>query len=247
MLPKSLIVNCWNVLYLDRHREERVERMTAILAGLLAEAGIQGPADAAVRICRRLAEDAGLHPNTCAAAPLVQRVMDFSKAGGLPIPSQVASAFARKASQVAVNFAPPSQFPDDFKMLKKLAAHYAMVLVANTSVPNGQGLREVLDGDHLLQYFRATIFSDEFGVGLPDAGLYRAGLEFLRMEPRDVMVIAGDEAADLPAARMLNLPAILVRREAGAGGQARPEVSAQNSGVESVASLAELVRRLKAD
>ncbi|HTL53587.1 MAG TPA: HAD family hydrolase [Planctomycetota bacterium] len=242
MLPKALIVNFWSVLYEDRSRAERLVRMQATLGKLLAEAGIDAAAETLAQICAALttepaADAADSAAGGSACPPLVQRVMEVSRKAGLPIPSQVAAAFARKASQAAVNFAPPSQFPDDFKMLKKLAEHYALVLVGNTTVPTGAGMREVLDGDHLLQFFRATVFSDEFGVNLPGAGLYEAALGFLRYEARDVWVIAGDSARDLPAARSLKLQTILVQR----GATPKAEAS-----VETVPSLQALVERLKA-
>lgn len=241
MLPKALIVNCWDVLYVDRQRDERVRRMQSALGKLLAEAGIDAAPAAVAQICERLTVDGCAAAANHACPPLVQRVMEISRGCDLPIPSQVAAAFARKATQAAVNFAPPSQFPDNFKMLKKLSAHYALVLVGNTTVPAAAGLREVLDGDHLLQYFRATIFSDEFGVGLPAPDLYRAAREFLRLEPRDVWVVAGNAARDLPAAQALRLQALVVNREAAAGAGAAP------AGIEMFDGLSALVKRLKAD
>lgn len=255
MLPKALIVNLWNVLYTDQARTERVARSETILRKLLGEAGID-PADDPARpdpvhvICENLCLDGAPAASGHACPPLVQRTMELSRDAGLPIPSQVAAVFARKAAQEAVNFTPPTQFPDAFKNLKKLAAHYALVLTANTSLPGGAGLREVLDGDHLLQFFRATFFSDERGAGLPSPTLYRTALDFFQLEPRDVWVVVGHSLREVPPARSLRLPTVMVARtglppgdEQTPGVAGRPDIAP----VESVSDLPGLVQRLKAD
>ncbi|MGH7143793.1 MAG: HAD family hydrolase [Planctomycetota bacterium] len=250
MLPKALIICLWNVLYCDRARQERTQRAAARLSTLLQEAGIAAEPAAVQAICERLVAGARAEELAVACPPLVQRVMDLSRECNLPIPSQVAAVFARKAAQEAVNFAPPAPFPEAFKMLQKLAGHYALVLVANTTLPGGAGLREVLDGDHLLQFFRAAAFSDEIGVGLPDPKPFRMALDWLGLEARDVWVVAGDMHLDILPARALRLPIIMVARPT-LGADAVTSSSTSDvpiiSPVESVPDLAALARRLKAD
>ena len=97
-------------------------------------------------------------------------------------------------------------------------AGIALVIVSNIMRTPGRVLREVLARFELLDYFAATVFSDELGVRKPHAAIFDAALRAVGGEAVTTVHVGDDPVLDVHGAHAAGLKAIQMLG-AGVGGR----------------------------
>ena len=125
-------------------------------------------------------------------------------------------------------------FADVEPALAELAKRYSLALVTNGASCLQQ---EKLDSSGLRPFFEIVVVSAEFGVGKPDASIFRHAVSRLA-EPHEQAVMLGDSLArDIDGAQAAGLRAIWINRLGHARPPDRREVAEVSTLGEAVAML----------
>ncbi|MEM0060825.1 MAG: HAD family hydrolase [Fervidicoccaceae archaeon] len=90
---------------------------------------------------------------------------------------------------------------------------YRMGLLGNVMFWPGMVTRYILERNDLLEYFDASLFSDEAGVQKPDKRAFEAIAERLNCKVEDLVHIGDSLENDLAGALLSGVSAVLIRRE----------------------------------
>src|SRR3989442_3134595 len=83
--------------------------------------------------------------------------------------------------------APATLNADAPKILQQLCERELKIgLICNTGRGPGHALRELMRREGVLDYFAATLFSDEVGYGKPDTRIFLPPAKSLGLEPSDI-------------------------------------------------------------
>lgn len=96
---------------------------------------------------------------------------------------------------------------------------YRLAVVSNTMRTPGRSLRKLLARCGLLEYFTATVFSDEIGVRKPDAAIFLHALREAGGEPAGALHVGDDPILDVAGARAAGMRVIQVASAAARGGR----------------------------
>ena len=102
---------------------------------------------------------------------------------------------------------PPETMPHVREALEAMQqAGYRLGVICNTGMAGGRVLRQVLEHHGLLQYFAATVFSNQFGWSKPHPSIFFHTLWQLGEIPPNAALHVGDaEELDVEGARAAGL------------------------------------------
>src|SRR6266571_4420857 len=86
-------------------------------------------------------------------------------------------------------------------------------LICNTGRGPGHALRELMRREGVLDYFDATIFSDEVGYGKPDTRIFLTAAERLRLKPSDILHVGDNIENDVRGAQSAGMKTLLFEYE----------------------------------
>jgi len=84
-------------------------------------------------------------------------------------------------------------------------------LVCDTGFTPGHAIRQLLDGQGLLEHLEVCIFSDEVGVPKPHPSMFRAALEPLDTQPEQAAHVGDLRRTDVAGARGVGMHSIRIR------------------------------------
>jgi HAD superfamily hydrolase (TIGR01549 family) len=99
-------------------------------------------------------------------------------------------------------------------------------LICNTGRGPGHALRELMRRERVLDYFDATIFSDEAGYGKPDKRIFLKAAERLGLRPSDILHVGDNIENDVGGAQSAGMKALLFDYEVPSGFREQPSLLA---------------------
>ncbi len=104
---------------------------------------------------------------------------------------------------------PPDVIEGIGEALADLAQRYKLCVVSDTIVTPGTGLRALLEGHGLKQYFSGFAFSDEVGHSKPHRAMFDAAASQLGVAMEEMVHIGDRDHYDVTGSQALGLKAVL--------------------------------------
>ena len=123
--------------------------------------------------------------------------------------------------------APATLNADAPKVLQRLSERSLKIgLICNTGRGPGRALRELMRREGVLDYFDATIFSDEVGYGKPDTRIFLTAAKRLGLEPSDILHVGDNIENDVRGAQSAGMRTLLLEYEVPSGFREQPSLLA---------------------
>ncbi|MBM4441823.1 MAG: HAD family hydrolase [Candidatus Rokubacteria bacterium] len=216
MKIRTVCVDLWGTLFVDtpgsdnRYKPRRLADFDSLLRG-------EGHAFTMGRL-ERAYEDSGAYLRRVWAAnrdvPVgehvnaILRALDPRLADGVhaDLRAALVQAYARPALLV-----PPALDDTAAAAFARLREQdTTLVLVSNVMRTPGTVLRALLAKAGVLQYFAATVFSDEVGIRKPDPEIFRGALRAVGGEAATALHVGDDEVLDVEGGRAAGLRVVQV-------------------------------------
>src|SRR5437870_1654894 len=134
--------------------------------------------------------------------------------------------------------APPTLHADAPAVFQQLRERGLKIgLICNTGRGPGHALRELMRREGVLDYFDATIFSDEVGYGKPDARIFLTAAEGLGLEPSYVLHVGDNIENDVGGAQSAGMKTLLFDYEVPSGFREQPSLLALTRASDSSTSV----------
>ena len=104
---------------------------------------------------------------------------------------------------------PPDPIEGICGALKDLSRRYKLCIVSDALVTPADGLRRVLDGYGLGQYFQGFAFSDEVGHSKPHADMFKSAARQLGVEVAEMVHVGDRDHNDIKGPQALGMKAVL--------------------------------------
>ncbi len=104
---------------------------------------------------------------------------------------------------------PPDPIEGIGGALEDLSRRYKLCIVSDAIVTPADGLRRVLDGHGLKQYFQGFAFSDEVGHSKPHADMFKSAARQLGVEVAEMVHVGDRDHNDIKGAHALGMKAVL--------------------------------------
>jgi putative hydrolase of the HAD superfamily len=117
--------------------------------------------------------------------------------------NKVASEFAE-----CVYMYPPSLMKDLKFAIEQLEKKFILCIVSDTGLSPGSVLRNMLNNESILHYFKAFSFSDETGVAKPHPKAFHTILDKFNCEPEESLHIGDIEYTDIKGAKNIGMKCI---------------------------------------
>ncbi len=104
---------------------------------------------------------------------------------------------------------PPDPIEGIAGALEDLSGRYKLCIVSDAIVTPGDGLRAILDGHGLKQYFQGFAFSDEVGHSKPHADMFASAARQLGVEVSEMVHIGDRDHNDVKGPQALGMKAVL--------------------------------------
>jgi putative hydrolase of the HAD superfamily len=125
------------------------------------------------------------------------------------LPADAISGLRQPMEEIYLNGDRPRPVPGVSEVLPRLAQRYRLGVISDTGLTPGRVLRQVLDRDGLLRYFRVLTFSDETGATKPLPKQFLSTLDRLETRPENAAHIGDLPETDLAGARGVGMKTIL--------------------------------------
>jgi len=137
-----------------------------------------------------------------------ERLEIVLKGLGAALPDAELDALSAAMERLEVDI-PPDILPGVKEAIQTLSTRYKLCVVSDTIVTPGSGLREILAGHDLLQYFSGFAFSDEVGRSKPHAAMFEAARQQMGVPFGEMVHIGDRDNKDIKGAQALGMKAIL--------------------------------------
>ena len=104
---------------------------------------------------------------------------------------------------------PPDPIDGVAEALGELSGRYKLCIVSDAIVTPADGLRRMLDGHGLGQYFQGFAFSDEVGHSKPHADIFKSAARQLGVEVAEMVHVGDHDHNDIKGAQALGMRAVL--------------------------------------
>lgn len=105
----------------------------------------------------------------------------------------------------------PIVYDETFEVLDALKGKYKLLLLTN-GTPDLQE-EKLLGVPELTPYFDEIIISGNYGMGKPDAGIFRHALECLGVDPQDAIMVGDKLTTDILGANTIGMTSVWVNRD----------------------------------
>jgi HAD superfamily phosphatase (TIGR01668 family) len=100
--------------------------------------------------------------------------------------------------------------PNCHEVLEFLTDRYKLAIICNTS-SSGEKIREVLRSAGIKKYFKLVVVSSEVGLRKPDKKIFRIALEFLDLQPDEVVMVGNRISADILGGNRIGMKTVLIK------------------------------------
>lgn len=201
-MPRALTFDYWDTLYEGGALPERVALRRTAVGALLAAYGREVPPtqlaalyDESGREAERWWRDEHRGYTTAERLQWILRQAQIA-----PRPDCPHVAAASDAVDNALMMLPPAMLPGARVALDALARRYVLGVISDTGFASGRAQDRLLEKDGALGHFAATIYSMEVGHAKPRPEIFRAAVEALEMEPREIVHVGDNERTDVRGA-----------------------------------------------
>jgi len=206
----------WETLFIDRHELDR-DRDRMRYEGLhrvLSRLGIEIPLDD----LRRAYEESARHlqsiwrrNESISVTEQIRLILREASRKVVDLPKDPRAVEMLENAYVDPLFEfPPKLNVEAIATLEGMRGRVGKVgLISNTGRSPGVALRRVMDECEILQFFDATIFSDEAGCRKPDKRIFQAAVAELGSTPERMIHIGDDPEADIWGAKQFGMRALL--------------------------------------
>ena len=216
----AVTFDLWQTLILDApERDEVRSRMRyEDLHKALTSLGVQLPLQ---ELKRGYEESAGRlqaiwkRNEDVAMIEQIRMIMELAsnRSGTMPTNPSAAETLERAYVDSLFVF-PPKLNPGALEILKAIRGRgHKIGLISNTGRSPGEALRKLLESYGVLQFFDATVFSNEVGFRKPDRRIYEQAANGLGVELENIVHIGDDPEADIWGAKQVGMRAILYEPE----------------------------------
>jgi len=140
--------------------------------------------------------------------PVAERVCFALKELGRDLPPDDLRQLAADLGRMEVEI-PPDPIPGVEDALRELSGRYKICITSDAIVTPGDGLREILEGHGLKQYFSSFAFSDEVGHSKPHPDMFNSAAQQLGVELSEIVHIGDRDHNDVKGPQTLGMKAIL--------------------------------------
>ncbi len=134
----------------------------------------------------------------------LQNVTDFLKIPPTPGFAEVVRRIEEMKMQILSDPAPGIH-----EVLAELSPHYILGVVSDTVYTPGRCLRQLLQGQNLLRYFRSCVFSNEVGVSKPNPTMFEQAAAELGVPLSQIMHVGDRESNDIGGPLALGMKSLL--------------------------------------
>ena len=100
--------------------------------------------------------------------------------------------------------------PNAHEVLEFLTDHHKLAIICNTSA-SGERIREILRSAGIKKYFNLVVVSSEVGLRKPDKRIFRIALEFLDLQPDEVVMVGNRISADILGGNKVGMKTVLIK------------------------------------
>jgi putative hydrolase of the HAD superfamily len=127
---------------------------------------------------------------------------------GRELPAEEKETLAAALGRMEVDI-PPDPVAGIEGALKDLAGRYKLCVTSDTLVTPADGLRRILEGHGLKQYFSGFAFSDEVGHSKPHRAMFEAAAGQLGVELAEMVHVGDRGHNDIDGPKALGMKAVL--------------------------------------
>lgn len=226
---RAVTIDLWGTIVVDspatdeRYRRERL----AGLESTLLRFGFRVPAEDLARAYSESGRHLARIWRTWRDVPVERHVTLLLQAVNPSLPGRVGNealaALVEAYSSPALQ-APPSLDEGAAKALEVLTGRgTAIGLVSNTLRTPGSVLRTILKRQGVLEYFKATVFSDECGIRKPDPAIFEIAIKQLAVGRKEIVHVGDDPVLDVEGARAAGLRVIQLEASGGWTSRYKPD------------------------
>jgi putative hydrolase of the HAD superfamily len=139
---------------------------------------------------------------------IAERLQVALKGLGRELPEAVFAKVVADHESMEVDI-PPDTVEGIEDALAELAQRYKLCVVSDTIVTPGTGLRALLEGHGLKQYFSGFAFSDEVGHSKPHRAMFDAAAKELGVAMEEMVHIGDRDHNDVKGPQALGMKAVL--------------------------------------
>ncbi len=103
----------------------------------------------------------------------------------------------------------PDFIPGVHQAVKALHGKYKLGVISDAIFSPGRVLRQILEGEDLLQYFDSFVFSDEIGCAKPESLVFEQSFKNFNVQPHEVVHIGDREHNDILGPKKMGMKAVL--------------------------------------
>lgn len=100
--------------------------------------------------------------------------------------------------------------PNAHEVLEFLTDRYKLAIICNTS-SSGEKIREVLRSVGIKKYFKLVVLFSEVGLCKLDKKIFRIALEFLLLQPDEVVMVGNRISADILGGNRIGMKTVLIK------------------------------------
>ncbi|MDA7947832.1 MAG: HAD family hydrolase [Hyphomicrobiaceae bacterium] len=139
---------------------------------------------------------------------LEQRLRVVLDGLGRTLPADAYQNLVDETARMEVEI-PPNPIDGVALSLEALSRDYKLCVVSDSIVTPGTGLRQILDGHGLKQYFSAFAFSDEVGRSKPHSSMFDTAADALGVERHEIIHVGDRDQNDVKGPHAIGARAVL--------------------------------------
>ena len=137
-----------------------------------------------------------------------ERLEIVLKGLGVTLPKDEMAELVRLHEEMELEFR-PNFVPGVHEAIKLLSEKYKLGVISDAIFSPGKSLRQLLEGEGLLQYFSTFVFSDEVGCSKPAECVFNAAKNRLGVEFNEIVHIGDREHNDILGPERMGMKSIL--------------------------------------
>jgi putative hydrolase of the HAD superfamily len=139
---------------------------------------------------------------------VAQRLRVVLNGLGRALPDPIFAQVVAATGQMEVDL-PPDPIEGIAEALAELSTRYKLAVVSDSIVTPGTGLRAILEGHGIKQYFSAFAFSDEVGHSKPHRSMFDRAADELRIRVDEIVHVGDRDHNDVKGPQALGAKAVL--------------------------------------
>lgn len=206
---QAVTFDYWNTLFVDTRGREREYRRAEILREEVSRVAAD-PSAAAINDALR--SGYGLFDSLWVGehrTPLcVETVDGILAALRVRLPDDARQRIVTQFEELILEL-PPEPMPGSIYALPALAERYRLAVICDTGYSPGLVLRELLERNGMLKYFRYLYFSNEHAMSKPDPRVFTRTLEELGVRAGEAAHVGDIQRTDIAGAQGAGMAAVL--------------------------------------